>query len=288
MRESLLPCSLGPAHAEAGLRLSRLANWNQTLLDWQCLLTEGEGCGMQTESGLLVASLVALPLGPHHGWISMVLTDPDFRRRGLAKALMASGLDFLEDRGLIPTLDATPAGETVYRGLGFAGDTGLARWKVIPEALSPAGIDPINGNIRQISDDDLHRLAAWDRIQSGCDRAALLNFLLKSRPQLAFLAENGDGHLLGYIMGRPGDRLAQLGPLVASSGQVAALLLETAAARLNEPFYVDAFDRTQPLLAEGLRGTWDRERGFTRLLLKASKSPENPETVFLAAGPELS
>jgi GNAT superfamily N-acetyltransferase len=288
MTEELQLKGMTTGNAADGLRLSRLANWNQTLQDWELLLSAGSGMGFHTDAGLWVASMVALPLGPRHGWISMVLTDPDWRRRGLAKRLMARGMEILEARELIPTLDATPAGETVYRKIGFAGDTALARWKVTPSGDRSSVVAENGLNLRPVDDADLEALAAWDREHSGCDRTAILRFLRATRPDLATLAEREDGTLAGFIMGRSGDRLPQLGPLVADDSRVAGLLMKVAAAATAGPLYVDAFDRTQPLLAAEFNGSWTRERGFTRLLKADSPSPENPKTVYLAAGPELS
>lgn len=288
MKEGLQPCKLTTGHAMAGLRLSRLANWNQTLPDWECLLKAGNGFGFQTGDGLLVASMIALPLGPRHGWISMVLTDPDWRRRGLANQLMTTGTAFLESRGLIPTLDATPAGEKVYRAIGFSGDTGLARWMVSPDHSQPACIPPPGLTIRRMLEPDLDQVSAWDHGQTGCDRAPILRCLRENLPDLAHLIEDAKSTVQGYVMGRPGEHLPQIGPLVAGDSRLAVLLLKTAASRVDGPFYVDAFDRTQSALQSGLKGSWSRERGFKRLLKGASVSPENPKTVFLAAGPELS
>jgi GNAT superfamily N-acetyltransferase len=286
--DSLRMRKMEPADAANGLRLSRLAGWNQTVRDWDLLLTEGTGFGFQTGDGLLVASMIALPLGPRHGWISMVLTDPDWRRRGLAKRLMAEGIDILEKRGLIPTLDATPAGETVYRAIGFSGDTGLARWKVSPDPSASVSNNQHGLKIRPIVESDLERLADWDCRHSGCNREAILIFLRKHRPDLAYMAEDVEGNLQGYIMGRSGDRLPQLGPLVATGSLVAGSLLQAAATGAADSLYVDAFDQTRSTLEASFKGSWSRERGFKRLLKGASASPEDPETVFLAAGPELS
>ncbi len=288
MIDGLVLIEMSPGRAADSLRLSRLAGWNQTLRDWEFLLSEGTGVGFQTREGDIVASMVALPLGPRHGWISMVLTDPDWRRRGLAKHLMARGIGLLEERGLIPTLDATPAGETVYRGIGFSGDTQLARWKVTPDAAPQEPVSVSRVTIREIDEDDLPSLATWDLDHSGCDRAAILRFLQANRPELALMAETSDGAPLGYIMGRSGDRLPQIGPLVAARPETARLLLNAAAARTGGAFYVDAFDKTQPALASGVKAHWARERGFTRLMKATGNSPENPDTVTLAAGPELS
>lgn len=288
MNDGLQLCELTSRDAPSGLRLSRLANWNQTLQDWKFLLTKGVGFGFQTKDRLLISSMIALPLGPRHGWISMVLTDPEWRRRGLAKQLMGKGIDILEQRGLIPTLDATPDGETVYRAIGFCGDTGLARWKVSPDPSLTPSIVEHSLRLRRVAQSDLDRLADWDRRQSGCDRAAILRFLWNNRPDLAHVALDADGDIRGYTMGRSGDRLPQIGPLVAVDSSSAHHLLKTALLQVDGPVYVDAFDQNQPALAQTTGGAWSRERGFTRLLKSSSASPETASSAYLAAGPELS
>src|SRR5207253_338766 len=63
------------------------------------------------------------------GWVGMVLVDPEFRRRGVATALMGAALDHLRRRGVTTVkLDATPAGRSVYERLGFEPESLLRRW----------------------------------------------------------------------------------------------------------------------------------------------------------------
>lgn len=276
-----------PGEAVAGLRLSRIAGWNQTLEDWSFMLRNGTGVGFRTEAGIWVASMVILPLGQEYGWISMVLTDPDWRRRGLAKRLMAIGLDRLLKRDLTASLDATPQGERVYRGIGFKGRTSLARWVVEPSGGTVECKSADETLIRSIRKEDLDRLATWDKGHSGCDRKVVLKHLFASRPELALLEETAAGDLAGFIMGRRGERFAQLGPLVAMHQDTAMQLFLAALKIVDGPVYVDAFDNHQPHLGDETSASWKLERRFTRMVHWGNSAPGDPDMLFLAAGPEL-
>ena len=91
---------LTPAHAETGLALSTRIGWNQALPDWAYMLAAGDGVGLLTSNGTLVASAMSLPYG-RFAWICMVLVDPDYRRRGLATKLMDVVVSRQEAAGLV-------------------------------------------------------------------------------------------------------------------------------------------------------------------------------------------
>src|SRR5690606_18597512 len=77
----------------------------------------------------VVASSMILPYPPRFGWIGMVLVHGPFRRRGLATRLLHRAIAELEQAGLAPMLDATPAGKAVYDALGFKPLFELQRWR---------------------------------------------------------------------------------------------------------------------------------------------------------------
>jgi len=55
------------------------------------------------------------------GYIQYVFTEPEVRGRGLARRVMESLLDWLEAAGVsVVELNATLAGEPLYRAMGFA------------------------------------------------------------------------------------------------------------------------------------------------------------------------
>ncbi|MEM7140663.1 MAG: GNAT family N-acetyltransferase [Actinomycetota bacterium] len=122
--------------AEAGLRLSTATGWNQTLDDWQTIVRGGASIGRFAADGRLVATAVVQPYA-RVGWIAMVLTAADARRRGLAAANMDWALAKCERLGLAPALDATPDGREVYRRLGFEDRWTTTRWLRTDSATRP-------------------------------------------------------------------------------------------------------------------------------------------------------
>ena len=102
----------------------------------------------------------------------MVLVTAAFRRQGLATRLMRGAIDDLVDAGLVPVLDATPAGREVYRKLGFADTWGFARL-ARPGSAPPAAMDPPADGISvgPITDADWSGLCAYDTAAFGADRS---------------------------------------------------------------------------------------------------------------------
>src|SRR4051794_38220076 len=94
------------------------AGWNQVAADWLIFLEFGTVYAVRAE-GRVVATAATLPYGGRCAWISMVLVAGAHRRKGLATSLLRRCIDDVRAAGLVPVLDATPAGRTVYQPLGF-------------------------------------------------------------------------------------------------------------------------------------------------------------------------
>src|SRR5262245_63303442 len=115
------------ADIPAGLALCRASGWNQTEQDWRYFLTAApHGALAAVEHGRVVGTVATLPYGPF-AWISMVLVDPAARRKGVGTELLTRGLALVPER-MAARLDATPAGEALYRKIGFFAEYGLSRW----------------------------------------------------------------------------------------------------------------------------------------------------------------
>ena len=99
--------------------LSALAGWNQTAEDWQLLLELAPGGCFCVECDRTVAATATLmAYGNRLGFIGMVLTHPDYRRRGYAKQLLMQLLTKASAIGIETLkLDATESGEPLYRSL---------------------------------------------------------------------------------------------------------------------------------------------------------------------------
>ncbi|MGZ5130631.1 MAG: GNAT family N-acetyltransferase, partial [Caldimonas sp.] len=168
--------ALTSADIEAALALSDAAGWNQTGNDWAIFIGRGHAIGLRDAAGRLVATAAALPYGSERGWISMVLVAEAWRHRGLASRLMDACIDHLRGAGIVPVLDATPAGAAVYRRIGFVAGFEIDRWEWPPRADVSTGARvawsvPTGGDApRPAGTADLARLAALDRAATGLER----------------------------------------------------------------------------------------------------------------------
>ncbi|NOY01032.1 MAG: GNAT family N-acetyltransferase, partial [Verrucomicrobia bacterium] len=108
-----------------------IAGWNQTLTDWRRFISlQPNGCFIAEWNGEPAGTATTTCYGKDLAWIGMVLVHPDFRRRGLGKALLEHCITYLRDDQKIRCvkLDATPEGQPLYEKLGFNAEWSLKRW----------------------------------------------------------------------------------------------------------------------------------------------------------------
>src|SRR5258708_36823310 len=85
---------LRPSDISGAMGLTRAAGWNQVPSDWKRLLSLGpEGCFTLESGGRLAATTTVVCYGRELAWVGMVLTAPEFRRRGFAGALIGGALE---------------------------------------------------------------------------------------------------------------------------------------------------------------------------------------------------
>lgn len=270
------PTPLTPEEADACLPLSKEAGWNQLAADWRMMLTQGQGFAIRDVDGVPRASALALPMGPRIGWISMVLVTETIRRRGIGKLLMATCIDWLESGGLVPFLDATPAGQPLYRTMGFAPVLDLRRM-----AGSGSGASDMTG-LRPATADDLPWITALDREVFGGDRSEILADLLNRGDAPAIVCVARDG----FALGRAGRTATQIGPVIAPDPAVAGHLVTAALARTTGPVLIDAVAR-HPLATLLTARGFTEQRPFLRMAKGRDDQIEDSARLFAAAGPEL-
>jgi GNAT superfamily N-acetyltransferase len=217
------------------------AGWNQTERDWQIFLDHGAVRAIRTRDGDVVATAATLPYRGF-GWISMVLVTTAWRRQGLASMLLRGAIDDLVAAGLIPVLDATPAGRDVYRTLGFRDTWGFARYgrsdagAPVASQPSPDGVD-----VQAITDATWPELCAYDAAAFGADRGFLLG-CLRGQVPAADLVARRHGRTAGFLLGRRGRIATQLGPLIADDAGIACALLAGALRAVSGPIFIDVAD----------------------------------------------
>jgi GNAT superfamily N-acetyltransferase len=271
----------------AAMGLKELAGWNQSDSDWRRLLEAApRGCFAACVGDRVVATTTAIAYGSTLAWIGMVLVDHEYRRLGIATALMRQALGYLHAREVRTVkLDATPAGRTVYARLGFVEETLIERWQGAAPCKSPTTGEVIGEVIKE---EDVSRLLALDAKAFGADRSRLLQSLVADSCVQPLAVGAPDGKLCGYALAREGAKACYVGPLVATDKSAAASLLDRMLAQLGgREVFVDiniSFAGAGQILAE--RG-FVKQRDLVRMRsgqdVKAGTSP----WVFAIAGPEI-
>jgi GNAT superfamily N-acetyltransferase len=260
------------------------AGWNQVAADWRIFLELGTVHAVRNSAGRVVATAANLPYGGRFAWISMVLVTAEYRRQGLARRLLNRCVADLTARGLVPVLDATPAGRTVYTALGFEDTWGVHR--LACRDWQGRSVVEDGSAIGAISDAEWQSLCRYDALAFGADRSGVLDRLRGRVPQAELIAYRGE-RIAGFMLGRNGRSATQLGPLVAEDDAVAEALLLRGLAAVEGPIYMDLADaktRLRDILEA--RG-FTAQRPLTRMVYRRSESFDDPTRTYAVAGPEL-
>jgi GNAT superfamily N-acetyltransferase len=266
----------------AGLELCRAARWNQIEADWRRFLAlhpMGARVAVDTDD-IVIGSVATLRYEGGFGWIAMVVVAPAHRRHGIASRLVEEALDLLGARAPV-RLDATPAGELVYRKLAFVPEYPLARMERLPAVSAP----PREDGVRAMDDEDFAEVLPLDRDLFGADRAALLRMLRHDAPGYAIVDRRGS-RLEGYAFGRHGFSFDQLGPIFARDERAARRLVGHAVtSHPGVAFLLDVPRRSAWLAWLADRG-FREQRGFVRLVRGAPAGFESPcsERLFATIG----
>ena len=263
----------------AALRLSREAGWNQTAEDWAIFIRYGTVFGRQDADGTLVATAAVLPYA-EFGFVAMVLVTPVWRKRGLATGLVEAAIRSLRGRGLVPVLDATPAGASVYGRLGFKRIFDLCRWEriITSDSRRLRGFEPTG---RPAGIPCLGVFARLDAGAFGAQRHFLLEDFLR-RPQTRSFAWGNSG----FLLARHGCRAIQLGPLVAETQSEAIRLLELSLADLDGSIFLDVAEQWADIATWLESRGFCRQRPFQRMAFDRTQAFGDPRRLMVATGPE--
>ena len=179
-----------------------LAGWNQTFADWERFLAaEPDGCFVAEWNGAPAGTATTTVYGLELAWIGMVLVHPEYRRRGIGRALLERCVEHLRARGVrCLKLDATPLGKQVYDSLGFKDEWTMTRW-VCP--VTPPQTTAGELGLRSCRATDAELIEPLDVAAFGVSRQSLRRTLSRQSRCSLVLAPAGNG-IAGYGLLRAG------------------------------------------------------------------------------------
>ncbi len=250
------------------MELSCEAGWNQLPDDWRLFLAQGRVFGL-FEEATLAATAAVMPYGSNIAWISMVLTRKAFRGRGFGTALLRHCIAEIEREGHTAFLDATPAGEPIYRNLGFEPGERFERWQGSGGARKPTLAQPAP---------DFAIEAA--NVAFGADRSFLLRDFIRRSPKT--FRSMGTAHAFG----RDGRLATQIGPVVGDDEGTVIELVEAIIASLEGPVFLDVAAHCTGLAAHLKAAGFNKQRPFLRMKKGPHDWPDSPAASAVIAGPE--
>jgi hypothetical protein len=181
-------------------------------------------------------------------------------------------------------LDATPAGEPLYRKLGFIEEYKIFRMTC--DALNFHSNRISGRELHKINQDNISLVLKLDRAIFGADRGYLLRKLLNENPGRAFYHKN-DNCPDGYILGRTGSRFNYIGPLCTLTSDSAKPLLSVLLESLNDqPVALDIHEDKVDLINWLETTGFVKQRYFVRMYRTINPYPGRVSEQYLICGPE--
>jgi ribosomal protein S18 acetylase RimI-like enzyme len=170
-----------------------------------------------------------LNLEPEGCFVNLIVEEKH-QRKGAGSLLVHHVIDYLTSKnvevvGLYSYIDAVP----FYEKLGFKYDSDF----VVLEGK--ASTSPVEVNIREVKAEDLQKIIDYDSSCFSASRRKLLETVFHKANNLCYSSiENGQ--VLGYIMAKVYEGMAEVGPLVCNpkGSDIAINLVKTVLNRLED------------------------------------------------------
>ncbi|MEW6664635.1 MAG: GNAT family N-acetyltransferase [Thermodesulfobacteriota bacterium] len=256
--------------------------WNQTISDWQRMLSLApDACFAAEQDGRIVGTCTTVSYGKTLAWIGMMMVHPDHRRQGIGSALLRHCVTYLRRCGVrCIKLDATPMGQPLYAGMGFLPEWTITRWE---HRGSPLPIEQASACIQPLADRHWQAIQALDTPIFGAQRDRLLQSLA-AKSQRPLVYERGDS-VLALGMLRRKATVDYLGPIAAFPGTGEPLVRCLLSGHNDQPIYWDIPDQNEPASRLARELGFTRVRSLTRMYLDTNPVPGDPLGQWAIADP---
>jgi ribosomal protein S18 acetylase RimI-like enzyme len=254
---------------DADLELRSIVRWSADPRAFDLLrgMRDARWAVAEAPDGDLAGMVGAVPLGDI-GVLCHLAVHGGYRRLGLGALLSSWSVAYLRSLGAKTVrLYSTLRAEGLYRTLGFEEVTPRTVYRLEERPWRLRVPEQVDGHrVQTLTFGDLPELYGVDRWSYGADRSVLLFATLRLHPGRGLVARDSTGRIKGYLIRSARGRAIRIGPFLASTPDVARLLLARALpATGGTPVQVtvsgSAGCHAHSLLQEfGFEGTEDRMR----------------------------
>ena len=267
------------------MRLKNAERWNQREKDWQLLIEYKNSVNLVAElDDIVVGSITAINYANTVAWIGMMLVEKSYRGRGISKRLLNNTIGLLQDCKSIK-LDATPAGQPVYKRLGFKDEHTI--YRMTHPAAYKISLTKSEYRPEQARPEDIKAISGLDEAVFGADRSELISWLFKDSPELAWLIRENDT-IVGFCLGRKGLNFTQIGPVHARTDDETMAIIRSAINQITGcAVVVDLLADKTGVEAWLTENGFTTQRPFERMYLNHNPYPGIVEQQYGISGPEL-
>jgi ribosomal protein S18 acetylase RimI-like enzyme len=206
-----------PADLSYAASLTQAEGWlSETIEEFDGFhARDPQGCLVAERDGRRVAIGVATGYGDT-GFLGQIVVAPEARGQGLGAAMVAALLERLRAAGVRGVwLDATTAGAPLYERLGFRKVQSSLRYA----GTLAGGDEGAMHGVRPMTQADIDRVCALDRLWWGADRGWFLRRRLALHPDLCHVLDpklDGPDGIAGYVLVRRRAGRVWVGPWCAA------------------------------------------------------------------------
>lgn len=253
--------------AEKGFRLTQQCGWPHRLVDWQLLLTLGEGYAMEHD-GQVIGTVMAWRWGEHYASVGVVVVDNAWQGKGIGKQLMQTLMADFPNQQL--RLHATQQGAILYEKLGFIARGTLSQFQTPQLALIPPPVYPQGVEVRLATPDDRSQVEQLAYRATGMPRPQLYDYLLHK--QRIFVLSDSQGEIVGLMGCHCFGRGFSLGPCYINDSSGLTVLLQAVLSQLTGEFV--RLDINEQWLDEAVLTQWGLQRvDIPQIMVKAGQVP---------------
>ncbi|PQZ59502.1 GNAT family N-acetyltransferase [Bacillus sp. MYb209] len=238
---------LGENNISCLISLSERIGWDYSLGEINTILSSGIVYGMRNEKGEVIASAAIILYGETLASIGMVIVHPDYKGRGIGKAITDSCMKIVSSQTPI-MLIATDEGKPLYEKLGFR----------VVSYVSKYICNSYNANYKCVGNEeyilnyeecDLEKIIKIDEDAFGTSRKGFLKRRIMQSEQCILIRDTKQ-NILGYGMSIQTPENKIIGPVVAKNDTMAMEIVHSLAKGHNGKLRIDVPEGKKDFMQE--------------------------------------